>query len=218
MIWAALKNKHINWRQNYSCSVHEKFISWACQVHQQGAEAGDCRYQCSLCQKIEYRCGEQEGSGCQLPGEDDLTSQLPPSVILSSQWCMDVTRHRSPSRTSRYHRAEECYGETMADCDPCYGMTKLHEGGGERNGAQKGGGGGGCVCCFFFLFNITMSAVLWWHRNDYTWQECLCGWFKKKACLDPSALRNVRVNHVYWQHFNIFQNKTHSGLRDWTVK
>lgn len=95
----------------------------------------DCLYQCSLSQKIEYHCGEQGGSGCQLPGEDDPTSQLLLSVTLSSQWCMDVIRHRSPSRTSQYHHAEECYSETMADCDPCYGMTKLHEGGGERNGA-----------------------------------------------------------------------------------
>lgn len=25
----------------------------------------DSSYQCSLCQKMEYHCGEQEGSGCQ---------------------------------------------------------------------------------------------------------------------------------------------------------
>lgn len=28
----------------------------------------------------EYRRGEQEGSGCQSPGEDGLTTQLPPSA------------------------------------------------------------------------------------------------------------------------------------------
>lgn len=53
---------------------------------------------------------------------------------------MDVIRHHSPSRTSQYYHAEECCGETMGDCDPCYGMTKLHEGGGgERNGVYGGG-------------------------------------------------------------------------------
>lgn len=122
-------------------------------------KADDYNYQCSLCQKTEYQCGEQEGSGCQLPGEDYVTSQLPLSVIMSCQLCMDVTWHRSPSRTSQYYHAEECYSETMGDCDPCYGMTNLHEGGRERNWAYEWEGA-------VFLFNITLSAGFWWYSND----------------------------------------------------
>lgn len=137
----------------FPCTIHYKKIymrSLSSVVRRWGE--GGCNYQCSPCQKIEYQCGEQEGSECQLPGEDDLTTQLPLSVILSSQWCMDVIWHHSPSKTSQYYPAEECYSETIGDCDPCYGMTKLHDGRWERNGAREGERAES-------LFNITQSAV-----------------------------------------------------------
>lgn len=138
--WDPLKN--IYWKQNYSCAIddknlYHKHIECTGKVRKWGR---GCNYQFSLCQKIEYHWEKQEESGCQLPGEDDLTSQLPLSVILSSQWCMDVIWHQTPSRTSQYYHAEECYSETMGDCDPRYGMTKLHEGGGRKGMGLKRGG------------------------------------------------------------------------------
>lgn len=61
-------------------NVYQELVKCTSEVGKQR----DCDYQCGPCQKIDYQRGEQEGSGCQLPGEDGLTSQLPLSVILSS--------------------------------------------------------------------------------------------------------------------------------------
>lgn len=154
-------------------------------------EGGD--YQFSLCQKIEYHWGKQEGSGCQLPGEDDLTTRLPLSVTLFSQWCMDVVRHQSPSRTSQYYHAEECYSETMGDCDPCYGMTKLHQGGGEAYRRRVG------VC--FIQYNKVSSpavALKWLNVAKMSLQML------RKHILGFAVARNVVVSLVYWQYYDLF--------------
>lgn len=135
--------------KEYGTICHENVhtVSLSSVLVRRGREV--CSYQCSLCQKTEYRWREQEGSGCQSPGEEALTSQLPLSVILSSQWCIDVIRHQSPSRTSQYNHAEKGYSRTIGDCDPCYGMTKIQEGGGERGAGSFGGRGAVWVWCVY---------------------------------------------------------------------
>lgn len=66
-----------------------------------------------------------------------LTSQLPLSVILSFQWCMDVIWHCSPRGASQCAAKLRNSRERQREPNPCYEMTKLHDGGEGGHGACK---------------------------------------------------------------------------------
>lgn len=164
---------------------------WNLYTNMQGAEGvcvcgGGGNYQFSFHQKIDYQWEKQEESSCQPAEEDDVTSQLPLSVTLSSQWCMDVRWHRSPSANSQYYHAEECYIQTIGDGDPCYGMAKLSGGWGLK--------GGGWV--FFIQYDKVSSpiAALEWLEIE----------------------KMLRKPQFYTQSTNIYLHRDRSPCLIWT--
>lgn len=67
----AVCSKSINWKQSYARAVLHRVIYITTVSFVAAAAAGGVwewagpKYQCSLSQKMECHCGEQEGSGCQ---------------------------------------------------------------------------------------------------------------------------------------------------------
>lgn len=180
---------NINWKQNYNSEstrnlyhVHNK-----CTCKNGG---GGLSIQPLSEDSVPLRETGREWLSVAWRGRPDNSA---PTVILFSQWCMDVVRHQSPSRTSQYYYAEECNSRTMGDCDPCYGMTKLHQGGGEAYRRR------------FVLFNITRSAALQWHLNDWILSKIKISLqMLRKHILGLTVARNVVVSLVYWQYYDLF--------------
>lgn len=97
------------------------------------------------CQKIENHCGEQEGEWMSFAwrGRSDISTP----TVCQSAFPVMYGCYMAPL-TQQNQSILPCWGmlehETMGACDPCYGMTKLREGGGgaEAIWAYEEEGGG----------------------------------------------------------------------------
>lgn len=98
------------------------------------------------CQKIENHCGEQQGEWMSFAwrGRSDISTP----TVCQSAFPVMYGCYMAPL-TQQNQSILPCWGmlehETMGACDPCYGMTKLREGGGEGAEAiwayeEEGGG------------------------------------------------------------------------------
>lgn len=132
------------------------------------------------CQKIENHCGEQEGEWMSFAwrGRSDISTP----TVCQSAFPVMYGCYMAPL-TQQNQSILPCWGmlehETMGACDPCYGMTKLREGGLKRSGLTKRRGEGGC---FIIQYHIVCSPVVAFEKlhtgkqlNKNGFMDAICG-------------------------------------------